>query len=316
MEKMQLSYSHFVALARNMHDPRFPNVHPLCRFLFEKPSVEKAFLYLIYWLPKSKRADGSIYKSAAELAHQTGYCARTMERVRKALETMGFIVYVKKANGAPTNHYRLDVEKFLQFVAEKLKTTIEQVYAWMANARVPAKPVQSEQAQMSESEQGETAPLSETAADTSRSESSTDVGVQESDKTGAPVTVKNTPLKADRNEKDKLISPAQATFRDRMVDRFGEKRSSFWIEELEQEIVRMSQLINTTFEEVEGWIKTYGFQAVNNYTLYASQNSYTIRHLHAWIRRALESEYKLKDWRMRSHSMDYSAGKYADFIHC
>ena len=86
MEKMQLSYSHFVALARNMHDPRFPNVHPLCRFLFEKTSVEKAFFHLILWLPKSKRADGSIYKSAAELGYQTGYCSRTMERTRKPLE--------------------------------------------------------------------------------------------------------------------------------------------------------------------------------------------------------------------------------------
>jgi hypothetical protein len=316
MEKLQLSYQHFVALARNMRDPRFPNVHPLCRFLFEKPSVEKAFLYLIYWLPKSKRADGSIYKSATELARQTGYCSRTMERVRTVLETMGFTVYVKKANGAPTNHYRLDVEKFLHYVAAKLKTSVEQVYAWMTNTRAQSKTTAG--VSLLESEQPETGQMSETVSpDKSRSETRKRVGVQDSDKRGATPALKSNALTADSIGNQKHISTAQATFYDRMADRFGDKRGSGFSKKLEEEIVRIGTLVNASFEQVEGWIDTYGFHRVNNYTKYAAQKRDKVRNPRAWVQNALENDYKLdKNWRMESSGLDYCTGRYADFVIC
>lgn len=78
--------------------------------------------WLLYWLPKSKRPDGAVYKSAVEWKRETGLSGHQVERLKKTvLPRCGFTVWVEKAEGAPTCHYRLDAWKFLRRLSEVLR---------------------------------------------------------------------------------------------------------------------------------------------------------------------------------------------------
>lgn len=78
--------------------------------------------WLLYWLPKSKRPDGAIYKSAVAWKHETGLSEHQVERLKKmVLPRCGIKVWVEKANGAPTCHYQLDAWKFLRRLSEVLR---------------------------------------------------------------------------------------------------------------------------------------------------------------------------------------------------
>lgn len=63
---------------------------------------------LLQWMPKSRRKDGAIWKSDAEMTAETGFSAKQLRRVR-ALD--GFIALIEswcgKAKGAPTMHYKV-----------------------------------------------------------------------------------------------------------------------------------------------------------------------------------------------------------------
>jgi hypothetical protein len=78
--------------------------------------------WLLYWLPKSKRLDGAVYKSAVDWKRETGLTGHQVERLKKTvLPRCGFTVWVEKAEGAPTCHYRLDAWKFLRRLSEVLR---------------------------------------------------------------------------------------------------------------------------------------------------------------------------------------------------
>lgn len=70
--------------------------------------------WLLYLMPKSRRADGSIYKPATQLRAEIGLTKHQVSRINKILPRCGIEVTVKKAHGAPTNHYRLNGLKFLR----------------------------------------------------------------------------------------------------------------------------------------------------------------------------------------------------------
>jgi hypothetical protein len=77
---------------------------------------------LLYWSDKGKRKDGFIYKTYSEWEKEiclNEYKARKAANILKAkgiLETK-----LKKANGSPTVHYRLDLNKFSESFMEFLK---------------------------------------------------------------------------------------------------------------------------------------------------------------------------------------------------
>lgn len=72
---------------------------------------------LLQWLPHSKRRDGEIWKSDKEWAGELGLSYAQIARVREVLE--GVVVStVRRAQGSPTYHYRVDLERLVERVAE------------------------------------------------------------------------------------------------------------------------------------------------------------------------------------------------------
>jgi hypothetical protein len=66
---------------------------------------------LLYWTPRASRKDGFIAKSNKELRDELCLTDYAIRRARKELEELGVLeTMVKKWGGAPTVHYRLDLE--------------------------------------------------------------------------------------------------------------------------------------------------------------------------------------------------------------
>lgn len=79
-----------------------------------------AFLsQLIYWCDKGKRADGYIFKSAAEWTKETGVSRYHISQATNMLTDIGVLTTVtKKAKGSPTLHYKFDRNAFHHAIKE------------------------------------------------------------------------------------------------------------------------------------------------------------------------------------------------------
>ena len=74
---------------------------------------------LIYWCDKGSRSDGFIYKSYREWAIETGLSKHQINRATQILKSKGIVeTQLKKAEGAPTLHYRIDIDRFTTSLSE------------------------------------------------------------------------------------------------------------------------------------------------------------------------------------------------------
>lgn len=85
---------------------------------------------LIYWTDKGSRKDGFIYKTLKEWQDEIFISEYSLRKIRKNLEGMGILeTKVKKANGNPTLHYRINqkvfVNRFLRFQRKETSITKE-----------------------------------------------------------------------------------------------------------------------------------------------------------------------------------------------
>ena len=70
---------------------------------------------LVFWSDKGKRGDGFIYKSRQEWQEETLVSDYSLRKATKKLKDMGILeTKLLKAVGAPTLHYRLDLEGLLE----------------------------------------------------------------------------------------------------------------------------------------------------------------------------------------------------------
>ncbi len=303
MSNMQLTRQHFVSLAYNMNDPAYPNADTLYPFIFGQHSVEVIFFRLVAWMPKSRRSDGAIYKSAAELAYETSFSSRTVERAQAALKKLGFKTFVQKANHSPTKHYLFDVDKFLSFVAAKFKTTTEQIVLWMTSPKQPKKkserpsksaPNDYATAILSESKTDDSRPnvgvngdkMSESTAPECRSSVPQDVG-DHSDKTVETVLQTETPIfkrswKTMGMEGRKQLSEAM----DQEFPR-SERRT---------EIFHLSTLLKFTPADVEDYIARCGMERIKEVGKYALEEV-DILTPDRWTRWMLDNAWSTNDWR-------------------
>ena len=90
-----------------------------------------AFERIMYWLKYSVRSDGSVYKSARELAEEIGCNDKTIDRAIPALEDAGLDVYIKKANGAPTRHFLVNAKRMIERLAAIFQRSFEEICAFM-----------------------------------------------------------------------------------------------------------------------------------------------------------------------------------------
>ena len=76
---------------------------------------------LIYWSDRTSRKDGYFYKSYKEWEEEIHLSKYQVMRSIKKLKNMGIVeTALKKANGAPTVHYKVDSEVTSQWIVKKL----------------------------------------------------------------------------------------------------------------------------------------------------------------------------------------------------
>ena len=82
-----------------------------------------AFLnQLIFWSDKTKRSDGYFYKTYTEWNDELLLSEYQVRRSAKLLKEKGFIdTKLKKANGSPTLHYKVNMDKLSESILKKLK---------------------------------------------------------------------------------------------------------------------------------------------------------------------------------------------------
>lgn len=308
MEKMQLTRQQIIALAKNQDNPDLRYEKAFLLHLFGSANNVDIFEILLGWLPYAKREDGSIYKSDAELAKESGLSAGTVERSRKIIREAGFDIYVKKANGAPTNHYRFDLEKFIRFVAGKLKAEVEKVREWL-HSSIRSKAAKSgagkQQSDRIDSRNIEETMAAESGAEIPESAAIASTNMQPS-LTESPTSSTNN--WDDRNTKtiqgaETLQPPEQ------VVVGFTAVKG---------EIFALFGETSISNEQLKRWILLYGVQRVRDVIAHAKD----VKNPGGWIRKALEHHYQWgKPEPKRKKYTEYGAEevnpnrkKYTDYI--
>ena len=82
-----------------------------------------AFLnQLIFWSDKTRRKDGYFYKTYTEWNEELLLSEYQVRRSAKILKEEGFIdTKLKRANGSPTLHYKVNMDKLSESILKKLK---------------------------------------------------------------------------------------------------------------------------------------------------------------------------------------------------
>lgn len=100
---------------------------------FTGGSIESALFLsqLLFWSDKTTN-DGWIYKSYREWKEEIHITRYALDQARKALEGFGILeTQLKKVNGGPTVHYRLNIEAFVEqfnnFIQEKERKEAESI---------------------------------------------------------------------------------------------------------------------------------------------------------------------------------------------
>ncbi|MCB9460189.1 MAG: hypothetical protein H6670_11115 [Anaerolineaceae bacterium] len=108
-------------LVRDVNRRDIRSVDALLSKLTGDANAALMLLRLIYWTPKSKR-DGWIYKSWRDWDAECNLSQGQIKRVhgQGLLEAVGVVREVRKANGVPTMHYRLNIRAFLRQIASYL----------------------------------------------------------------------------------------------------------------------------------------------------------------------------------------------------
>lgn len=86
---------------------------------------------IVYWSDKSKRDDGWFYKTYGEWEAETSLSQFQVKRSGDQLKRLGLLqTKIKKANGFPTVHYKLDFGLLTNLIIEKLdnRETQQTVY--------------------------------------------------------------------------------------------------------------------------------------------------------------------------------------------
>ena len=84
---------------------------------------------MLYWSERTKDPDGWFYKSAKEWEAELGISGYKLTRATKQLGEAGVETTLRKVNGAPTLHYRIDQNRFWDWIFEKLENPFRETPA-------------------------------------------------------------------------------------------------------------------------------------------------------------------------------------------
>ncbi|ANK37590.1 hypothetical protein AOB58_788 [Staphylococcus sp. AntiMn-1] len=77
---------------------------------------------MVYWSDRTKRRDGYFYKSYQEWNEELYLSEYQVRRGTNKLKSLGLVeTSLKKANGAPTLHYKVDTKEVSEWILKKLK---------------------------------------------------------------------------------------------------------------------------------------------------------------------------------------------------
>ncbi|WP_145454890.1 conserved phage C-terminal domain-containing protein [Staphylococcus pettenkoferi] len=77
---------------------------------------------MIYWSDRTSREDGFFYKSYNDWYEELHLTEYQVRRATNKLKSFGFVeTSLKKANGAPTLHYKVDTKEISEWILKKLK---------------------------------------------------------------------------------------------------------------------------------------------------------------------------------------------------
>ena len=77
---------------------------------------------MVFWSDKSKRRDGFFYKTYLEWTEEIRLSEYQLRRSVKKLRDLGFIeTKVKRANGSPTTHYKVNMDKISESILKELQ---------------------------------------------------------------------------------------------------------------------------------------------------------------------------------------------------
>ena len=86
---------------------------------FKSMPLAAVFKQLFFWSDKGLDSDGWVYKTAKELAEECCLSKDQVDRSMSKLSKLGVIEFkLKKANGAPTRHYRVNHGLFIKLALQ------------------------------------------------------------------------------------------------------------------------------------------------------------------------------------------------------
>lgn len=96
---------------------------------------------LVYWTPRTKNPDGWVYKSTRQWQEELGAVTDYSIRLFKKLPYVETVV--KRANGSPTTHYRINQQALCQAIMEHIQQTPQP----QEETEPPEEPEETEEAQ-------------------------------------------------------------------------------------------------------------------------------------------------------------------------
>lgn len=132
IQKFAKHYETYLARVA-LHTP-VPTMPPtgLIKKLVGTGSIAWIIEVLLRLMAESKHPDGEVIIPARKLAELAVCSERTVYRAADQLEAIGFIRILKKdAEGSPTIHYRLNLDKFIESIAALFDFPPHQVKRWM-----------------------------------------------------------------------------------------------------------------------------------------------------------------------------------------
>lgn len=277
--KSQVLLHHIYNIIRNAEHPEIQTLNQLLEKLFgRKRCTWHAFQRLMYWMQYSVRPDGSVYKSSRELGDEIGCSDKTVDRAIPALRDTAFDIYIKKAEGAPTRHFKVNEERLIENIARVFGLSVPDTRIFMELDSLLDAPVPTAEEMNSDISTGETVD-SDISADFS-----TDTSPSEPPQ---PVRMQN-----------RKMSKSYTRTVDREDISFSSQRFSSFAQKVEAR--RWCALLDTKPETIDTWVRTYGFDMVQATILEAAnkeRDGKIRKSKFGWVRAALKAKHANERYR-------------------
>jgi hypothetical protein len=253
-------------------------------------------LHLLYWFPRATRAKGWVYKSWRDWQAECNLSQGQVKRVHRKdyLETIGILRKTMKANGTPTSHYCLDLNRFVLCVAQCLNVPADRIQAWLLDP----------------DDDHHRSQLAETTASNGLKQPN---GNGQNDPSHWAETTQSITKTTKQNHQQQDSQDNKQQEHDVVVDDSNLNDSEI-VEKIQQDFEELGIQQVTTRK----LIFKYGIRRIQ--TVIAHVRHQTVHNPAGFIIRALEQDWQLMDSRADrttedlEDGMGYVRGKYADFI--